>query len=163
LGGNIVGNLIRVSFWLTVGNVLIELVKDWGKPGDEYEGKSFIMSAIYRVLDDKVGANFRYFIPILNIDTLMEKWLNPLMSGNLESVMESAREEADELYGKITPQTNEEEELLDILTDQQYAKVSKTERGTYYYFSEDYPIKNINGLWCVYVPNKGWYDIKDIE
>jgi hypothetical protein len=162
-GGNIVGNWIRISFWLTVGNVLIEIIKDWGKPNGEYEAKTFIMTAIYRVWDDKVGANFRYFIPILNIDTLMEKWLNPLMAGDLESVVASTREEADELYGKITPQTNDEQELLNILTDQQYSKVSKTERGTYYYFSEDYPIKNINGLWCVYVPNKGWYDIKDIE
>jgi hypothetical protein len=162
-GGNIVGNWIRLSFMLTVGNFLIEMFKDWGKPNGEYESKIFIMTAIHRVLDDSVAANFRYFIPILNIDTLMEKWLNPLIAGDLESVVASTREEADELYDKITPQTNEEKELLDILTDQQYSKVAKTERGTYYYFSEEYPIKYINGLWCVYVPNKGWYDIKDIE
>jgi hypothetical protein len=162
-GGNMVGNWIRVSFMLTVGNVLIEMIKDLGKPSGEYESKIFIMTAIHRVLDDSVAANFRYFIPILNLGTLMEKWLNPLMAGDLESVVTSAREEADELYDKITPQTNEEKELLDILTDQQYSKVAKTERGTYYYFSEEYPIKYINGIWCVYVPNKGWYDIKDIE
>jgi len=164
--GHILRRWVQWSFYMSVANILYEMIKDLGKPGSEYEGMAWYKVAVARVLDDSVFADFRYFIPVLNIDAFFDKIVNPLMQGDGESIVKmtedgytEARQNAED---HLSVRGNELL-LQRKLTDEQYANVGKDENGQFFYYSPDYPIRYINDDWYVFVPNQGWYDIDDIE
>lgn len=160
--GSVIRQWIKLSFYLSVANIIIQIIRDLGRPGNQYEAQGIIATAIARVLDDSIIVDFRYFIPILNIKTILDEWVNPLLSGDEETLVNNINDEMNQLTGQLEPK-GEEDELLNILTDKQYSNVQRTQNGGLIYYDNDHPIRKINGIWCVYMPKQGWFDMRDIQ
>ena len=158
--GHFIGNQLRtwvlLSATLSIINAFIDGVRNFRKEGIEYENAP--LALLYLILNNLTISDYSYFIPFWGPWDL---WSN-LLKGDGEKVKEQVINNIKSIEDTIINETSKED-LFKHLTPSQQNEIGEDVNGNLFYTSPLYPVKKINGVWSVYLPNEGWYDVKDID
>ena len=153
---------ISFSLFLTFVAFAKNTARDWGKEGIEIDGDTWISVTWYRFLQSLKLADYSYFIPGVTLNKLFDKYLKPLIAGDWDSVESEVKSDLESLENEMSGESVKED-LFRHLTPSQQNEIGEDVNGNLFYTSPLYPVKKINGVWSVYLPNEGWYDVKDID
>lgn len=163
--GAILGSWVRtyvaMTIFLSFTKFLIKLGKDWLTPGQEYD-EDWLTVAWYRFLESFTPADYMYYVPAGTLVKFWNTYGEELIRGNFESVQGDLESEIKVLEDEVSGEAVKKD-LFRHLTPSQQNEIGEDVNGNLFYTSPLYPVKKINGVWSVYLPNEGWYDVKDID
>jgi hypothetical protein len=162
IAGTWVRTYIAMSLFLTFVTFCIDALRDNRIEGKEIEGDNWLSVLWYRFLESMQLADYSYFVPAVTLNRLLNKYVKPLIAGDYETVESEVKTDLKLLEDEVSDESVKKD-LFRHLTPSQQNEIGEDVNGNLFYTSPLYPVKKINGVWSVYLPNEGWYDVKDID